>query len=975
MNNTASTLVYNLYEALPGLYSASALLVQCAPGGEPLHISQKAGIQHLEVLGLEETSAHLCLLRIVEQIQPKSLEQYFNKNKRKSEPLAVLYADKALKGQIQQYVHRRMNNLLALAQKHRFLVSREAERRTLVKDVLLTIEDAPLEPMLAFRRLPEGGISYRLRLRDGQGAPWEAHTRDVVPVTNQEPWVIVDYRLYRLAHINGHMLLPFQKKNEVHVPAAQVKTYFQKVILKAAARVEHLEAEGFELVQHTANPVCRLEACHDIFKGIWALVVYMDYPGASFPCFDPRKERASLEFGDNGDDIRVVKVQRRPEAETAYLDILRQFGLEPGHGSQFIAPSDDPLYLLQWICTHRAALEERGFWVVTPQTDIGPLALYEARIEWKAQQGNDWFDLHGEIRVGEYCITFAQLAPHIQQGNRFYPLPDGAVFLIPQEWMSRFSHLALMGKQQGEVWRLLKSQRNLLSDVLPELSSSAAPTDKPPAEILPPPALLATLHPYQIQGFQWLAQHYHDNLGACLADDMGLGKTLQTIAVLLYAKARKPVAAAQPASGGAQLSLFQPVADDFFQPLQALIVLPASLVFNWQRELAQFAPSLHVLSHTGANRDKDVRLLARHDVVLTTYQTALRDSELLAKIEWEYIVLDESQQIKNKDSQVFKALSQLRARHKISLSGTPIENSLSDLWAQMQFINPDLLKSFRFFKEHFILPIEKQQDEAAKARLRALVAPYLLRRTKEEVAKDLPPLHRQILYCEMTPHQEKLYEEEKSKARNYLLEHYRPNDAQYLVVVHQTLMRLRQLVNHPGMILDDYAYDSGKFNQIMEAWDTARRAGHKALFFSSFVKYLNRFAQQWDENSQPYAMLIGSYDAARRKTEIHRFEHDPDVQAFLISIKAGGTGLNLTAADYVFILDPWWNPHVEEQAIARAHRIGQDKPVMAIKFITRNSIEDKILQLQERKMQLAEDILAAADNMKIQKDDLDFLLA
>ncbi len=973
MNNPTHTLVYNLYEALPGLYAINVLLVQCTSDGKPLHILQKAGPQHLEALGVNEADTHLRLMRIAEQIQPAALEKYFNKNKKKTEPLAALYTDEVLKGQIQQYVHRRMNDLLALVQKHRFLVSREAERRTLVKDVLLTIENVPLEPLLTFRRLPEGSISYRLRLRDGQGTSWEIHTRDVVPVTNQEPWVIVDYHLYRLAHINGHMLLPFQKKSEVRVPAAQVKTYFQKVILKAAARVDHLEAEGFELVRHDADPVCRLEAYHDIFKGTWALAVYMDYPGASFPCFDPRKERTSLEFGNDDNNIRVVKVQRRPEAEAAYLNVLRQLGLEQGHGSQFIAPCDDPLHLLQWLCTHRVSLEEQGFRVVAPQTDIGPIALHEARIVWETHQGNDWFDLRGKISAGEYCITFAQLAPYIQQGNRFYPLPDGTVLLIPQEWMSRFSHLALMGKKQGDTWRLLKSQRNLLSDALPELFSSAKPTDKPPAEILQPATLQATLRPYQLQGFQWLAQHYHDNLGACLADDMGLGKTLQTIAALLYVKAQKP-AEAQTASGSAQLSLFQPVVDDFFQPLQALIVLPASLVFNWQQELAQFAPSLHVLPYTGTNRLKDIRLLARYDVVLTTYQTALRDCELLTKIEWEYIVLDESQQIKNKDSQIFKALGQLRARHKISLSGTPIENALSDLWAQMQFINPDLLKSFHFFKEHFIIPIEKQQDEAAKTRLRSLVAPYLLRRTKEEVAKDLPHLHRQVFYCEMTPPQEKLYEEEKSKARNYLLEHYHPNDAQYLAIVHQTLMRLRQLVNHPGMILNDYTHDSGKFNQIMGAWDTIQKAGHKVLFFSSFVKYLNRFAQQWDEKGQPYSMLTGLHNAAQRKAEIQRFEHDPAVQAFLISIKAGGTGLNLTAANYVFILDPWWNPHVEEQAIARAHRIGQDKPVIAIKFITRNSIEDKILQLQERKMQLAEDILATANNMKIRKDDLDFLL-
>lgn len=314
-------------------------------------------------------------------------------------------------------------------------------------------------------------------------------------------------------------------------------------------------------------------------------------------------------------------------------------------------------------------------------------------------------------------------------------------------------------------------------------------------------------------------------------------------------------------------------------------------------------------------------------------------------------------------------------RHKLSLSGTPIENSLSDLWAQMFFINPGLLGSYGEFQKHYLLPIERQQDERQKESLRELVKPYLLRRTKEEVAKDLPPLTERIYYSEMTEDQSKLYEAEKSRARNFLLEQYSRNNTQYFMLVQQTLMRLRQIVNHPRMINPEYDKQSGKFQDILEEWDVIQRSGHKVLFFSSFVTYLNYFKEIWDAQNRPYSWLTGDLSSKNRKAEVEKFQNDPKVQTFFISIKAGGTGLNLTAADYVFILDPWWNPFVEKQAIARAHRIGQDKNVISLKFITRNSIEEKILNLQVRKKQLAADIIEQTENGHFSQEDLAYLLS
>jgi superfamily II DNA or RNA helicase len=968
--NSRTTIVYNLFELLPGLYGMNAFLVQQEREGALTHIVQKAGPHLLDSFAVEAAEQHRRLLRIAEQIQPKALEQYFNAKAKKPRPMAELYEDEKLKKQIDQYVQRRIDELLSLVQKYGFAVSWDAERRSLVKDMVLQIADTPLQPRLSFSRLPEG-VSYRLKLAEADGKVWNIQSREVASVCNQPAWIFADYRLYRVEHINGNMVLPFRNKNEVRIPKSSVKTYFQRFILKVAAKAD-IEADGFEIIRHNELKTCRLEAVHDLFGGHWTLAVYMVYPGADFACRDARQERTSLEFG-NGDDIRILKVQRRRDQEERFLDALLRLGLVAGNGSQFALPypDEDSWKLLQWLCEHRRTLEAEGFTVSVPETEQGKLLTEPAHLEWNTQQGNDWFDLNGEVRVGPHSIPFLLLASFIREGNRLYPLPNGEVFLIPAEWMSRYKGLAQMGRKQGEQLRIAKNQIGLLQDagLIGEEALPNAPTN---SETPLPAGLRADLRPYQLQGFQWLARLYSEGLGACLADDMGLGKTLQTIAVLLYAKDQKP---ATNAFSAGQLSLFQPAGDaDFLRPLQALVVLPASLVFNWQRELAQFAPGLNVYVHTGAGRHKDIRLLARFDVVLTTYQTALRDGDLLLKTEWEYIVLDESQQIKNKDSQVFKVLNSLSARHKVSLSGTPIENSLSDLWSQMQFINPELLGTHAFFKKAFILPIEKQQDEAQKNRLRTLVQPYLLRRTKEEVAKDLPPLTERVFYSEMTAEQAKLYESEKSKARNFLLENYQSGDGRYQMVVHQTLMRLRQLVNHPRMILDDYRQGSGKFQDVLEEWEVIRRSGHKVLMFSSFVRYLDLFKEAFSEAGQPVAWLSGELSSAQRQAEIARFQNDPQVQAFLISIKAGGTGLNLTAADYVFVLDPWWNPFVEQQAIARAHRIGQDKNVIALKFITRGSIEEKILVLQDRKKQLAEDIFAHPEKLSLQRDELAFLL-
>lgn len=289
----------------------------------------------------------------------------------------------------------------------------------------------------------------------------------------------------------------------------------------------------------------------------------------------------------------------------------------------------------------------------------------------------------------------------------------------------------------------------------------------------------------------------------------------------------------------------------------------------------------------------------------------------------------------------------------------------------MQFINPDLLGNFNFFKKEFITPIEKKGDEIKKEKLKKLVGPYLKRRTKEEVLDDLPSLQSEVFYSEMLDEQSKQYEQEKSAARNYILNVFKETDPKHKIQVLQTLMKLRQLVNHPKLVDLDSTFESGKFNDIIEQWNVVTKAGHKVLIFSSFVGYLEIFAKHFRDIGASFSLLTGNLSAKKREQEIDRFEKEKSVQTFLISIKAGGVGLNLTAADHVFIVDPWWNPFVEKQAIARAHRIGQDKKVFVQRFITQNSIEEKIARLQEKKSTLADDILGkTSGTIKLDKDQL-----
>ena len=353
-----------------------------------------------------------------------------------------------------------------------------------------------------------------------------------------------------------------------------------------------------------------------------------------------------------------------------------------------------------------------------------------------------------------------------------------------------------------------------------------------------------------------------------------------------------------------------------------------------------------------------------YDVVLTTYGTLRNDIDLLNNCQFQYLILDESQYVKNPDSQSYKAVKQINAYHKLVLTGTPVENSLTDLWAQLNIVNEGLLGSQTAFRNAYLNPIIKNNKAKEDALLR-IIQPFILRRTKDEVAPELPPLSQETVYCDMSDDQEIAYNEEKNKLRNSLLlidTNFDPHKMAFLTL--QGLTRLRLLANHPQLLNSDYAADSGKFEQIIMRFETLKSENHKVLIFSSFVKHLRLLAAHFDKEAWKYAWLSGSTPAAAREAEIERFKSDPDVNCFFISLKAGGVGLNLTAADYVFIIDPWWNPAAEMQALSRSHRIGQDKNVIVYRFISTETIEEKIRNLQDNKSKLAETFITSTNPLK-----------
>lgn len=968
-------IVYNLAPYQTGIFLPSANVVQVSKDGQLAHLVQKATPATVGSYGLELSESDVRLLDIIELLLPKSLEAKYKPPKAKTWPtLPQILADKDTKPIVERFIFSKLDLFLQEIVANRHFLTLDAERKTLAKDVLLQCSKTPLTPHLHFKKTDTAGIEYQLKLGT-ETEQWRIHEHSVLSLTNTDPaWIVVDYVLYQVPGINGNMVKPFQQKDTVLIPPDKARIYFRQFIAKSVRRSQ-VEAEGFQVLRAETLRTTRLEVIEHVLDKRWWMKPHFEYEGASFFLGERRDRVTALEVPDaEVDEIAVRLVCRDYSAEQAKVDYLVEMGLKEESNLFGVGSGNELDVLLRWLAQHKNALQLGGFQIIAPQIEGKEIALQTGEVQVSAEARGDWFDVSGLVKVGDFSFPFQRFLPYLRRKDAFFPLPNGTFFLIPDEWFARFSDLALAAQEHDEGLRLPKALFTLLDTAEVEHDSEDRPNlDFSAHDFIVPPDLKATLRPYQLAGVKWLVAHCAHGLGACLADDMGLGKTLQTITTLLWAKAQVTAAPTEDNSElSGQMDLFAEHRADL-KPLNALVILPASLVFNWQRELAQFAPSLFVYAHVGPSRQKHLSTLATHDVVLTTYHTARQDLPLLEKIDWKFIVLDESQQIKNRDSDISKVVRGLHAQHKISLSGTPIENSLSDLWTQMEFINPDTLGTYPAFRKQFQLPIERQGDEVARGKLFQRVQPFFLRRTKEEVAPELPPLSHQIFYCEMAEAQRKRYEQMKSAVRNEILALF--DDPKTRLQALQALLRLRQLACHPILADGEYTGESGKTSDVLAQWDMVRKSGHKVLFFSAFEQHLQVFRRHFESENIPFAWLTGETAMKDRRQAVERFQSDDGVQAFFMTLGAGGVGLNLTAADYVFLLDPWWNPAKEDQAIARAHRIGQQRPVTALRFIARHTVEEKIVLLQEQKRQLGRDLFAAgAEFPNWDRADLEMVL-
>jgi SNF2 family DNA or RNA helicase len=789
--------------------------------------------------------------------------------------------------------------------------------------------------------------------------------KDALVILNYPAYLLLDDILYDFEQdLEGKKLQPFLNKRYISIPKASEPAYFSKFVSPLIEKY-HVYAEGFTIhtEKHIAQPILKVVY---VSGGISELQLFFKYGNYTFPAGGDLAVTVRME--KDGDEYFFHRIRRSLNWEKKKLDELLEMGLE-SNSKLFvhlevvnnIEEVDRSFSIFDFISEHHDELVEKGF---TFEQDISAkkYIIGNSKIDLEISEKNDWFDIEAIVQFGIYKIPFIQLKNHILNKKREFTLPNGEIAIIPEKWFSQYGNLLSFSEGEDQL-RLKKLHVGLVYDFAnSDLATITMDrklqrlSDFDDIDEIPSPVhFKGTLRPYQKAGYDWFHFLQRYSFGGCLADDMGLGKTIQTLALLQKCKEDQQEQGIHTTS---------------------LIVMPTSLIYNWINEAKTFTPNLKIYTHTGTFRDKNINIFEAYDVVITTYGITRVDADLLGDMYFHYVILDESQNIKNPSSKSFKAVKQLKSKHKLILSGTPVENTVNDLWTQMSFINPGLLGTQAFFQTDFVQPIEKKKDDEKAQKLQVLIKPFVMRRTKEQVATELPPKTENLFYSEMTEAQADVYEKVKSEYRNELLKgletgEYKQSPIQML----QGLTKLRQIANHPYMVDKEYKGDSGKFEDVIFKLQSVVEAGHKVLIFSQFVKQLDLYRKYFEENNIRYSYLDGS--TTNRGKVVEEFKKEEEIQIFLISIKAGGVGLNLTEADYVFILDPWWNPAVEQQAIDRTHRIGQTKNVFIYKFITKDTVEEKILALQNKKLRVAKSLITTEESFikSLSADDIREILA
>ena len=806
----------------------------------------------------------------------------------------------------------------------------------------LILAEKPATVLFHFRRNEEGTRYFpTIKYLDKR---IEFMYKDAEVISGTPAWLKLNGMLYYFeGSLDGKKLTPFLNKRYIEIPRSSERVYFKKFVLPLIEK-HSVYAEGFDIttIKPEGQAVLKINPEAYGVQHLGLVFSYGDYE------FSPGIGNSlSVYLSEINDQFTFIRVKRSPSWESEKIEQLKSLGLSAFDSSFFtleksINPNeeDSEINILYWINLHFKELEEFGFKII--QTGSGKVYfLGHQEINLEVKESGDWFDIHGNVRFGPYLIPFIELRNHILNHIKEFVLPSGEIALIPDKWFFDLGSLFTIGEGTKEL-RLKRIYAGLLNQYaensLAKLSLSQKLNKLLDFEKIEPSTIpqnfKGKLRDYQKAGFDWFCFLKTYRFGGCLADDMGLGKTIQTLVFLQKIKEETEE-----------------------NPPTNLIIVPTSLIHNWVSESLKFCPDLKIYVHVGGDREKDPNQIPVSDIILTTYGITRIDQKLLEGFYFNYIILDESQNIKNPQSRIAQVVRGLKSQNRMILSGTPLENSLMDLWSQMSFLNPGLLGTQTYFQDNFQIPIEKKGDTERLSRLKSLIKPFVLRRTKQQVASELPPRTEQVIYSDMDQDQEDFYEKNRSYYRTELLKLIDARGLQKSrIAVLQGISRLRQIANHPKMVEPGYEGSSGKFNDVLELLDNTLKEGHKVLIFSSFTKHLSILKDRLLSENMPFAYLDGS--TKNRSEVVKKFREEESIRIFLISIKAGGVGLNLIEADYVFILDPWWNPAVEKQAIDRTHRIGQTKNVFIYKFITKNSVEEKILALQGRKLHLTESLIS-----------------
>ncbi|MGP1478381.1 MAG: SNF2-related protein [Capnocytophaga sp.] len=895
-------------------------------------------------------------LALTEALQPSVL---YEKHLKKGDTFEKIYQNKSSKKYIQEQIEEKSHQLLQHLKTHQCLLTIGYTPKEDLSKKLVRFSTELYTPLLTFEKKEEG-ISYRLSLEKGD-CELLPYQHRIEFVNNLYAWIVLDQELIQIAPLRASHLSPFLNKEYIFIPERSLQAYFDK-FLKKILRSAKVKTIGFDLIEKMQLERTEIDLYHDFLSNHYKIRLFFDYNGYQFVSMESKNVQSYLDIGaDNS--IKIYHYQRDAKAEAAQGAILEDLGFKNDSGS-YVVEGTTPFTTYFHLLHQAKALEAAGFsfrpFCIEDNKEVA-LSLPELIFNDTTSE-NDWFDLSIEVQQGDIRFHFKDLIPNLKENDPLYLLPNGKVFVIPQEWFSRFGTLAKYSKVKEDKLLLPKNNYALLEGI-PEVKPTTL-VEK--VQYQPSANLKATLRPYQVAGVEWLLQHHYNGVGACLADDMGLGKTLQTIALLVAIHDALPERLIDSSDLFAYTERKK-------EPLKVLIILPSSLIFNWYDETKRFAPHLQCTQYVGTakERKQKVRRLTNYDIVFTSYPLVEHDVKDLQGLAFRYIILDESQRIKNKNSKTFKAINSLNGSHRIALSGTPIENALSDLWAQMQFINPNQLGSYAFFYKNYEVEISKKKNVEALEELKKIVGKHILRRTKEQVLEELPELEEQIAYCPMTEEQGQWYEAEKSKVRNQLLHLSSPID-QFNAL--QMLTKLRQISNHPILAAPESTLPSGKYEEVVSYMEELVAARHKALVFSSMVQHLALYEAWCQEHKIKYAKLTGSVPTGERKTQVEYFQQQAEVSFFFISLKAGEVGLNLTEASYVLLLDPWWNPFSEKQAIARAHRMRQRNKVNVVRFVSKGTIEEKIIHLQKSKTELFENVVDENSLVKEVIEHLDTLL-